>query len=166
MAHQSVDHFIVAKVNYHPHNDGPHAEKVYVWGAFRNIYPYPQYMYIMINVINVVYMLVWVNSVHIRTYVRTYVQYVGIYKWYFCIVGIYVCTVCMYIFRYTVYQELLMVIKFGNLPKIWPNALLAEFKFGGLPEWVLIALKFGANLANINVAVSSMTAKSPNLNYH
>ena len=35
---------------------------------------------------------------------------------------------------YTVYPEILAVIKFGDLLKIWPNALLAEFKFGGLPE--------------------------------
>ena len=34
----------------------------------------------------------------------------------------------------TVHPEILAVIKFGNLPKIWPNALLEEFKFDGLPE--------------------------------
>ena len=38
----------------------------------------------------------------------------------------------------TIYLEILAVIKFGNLPEIWPNALLVEFKFGSLPEQVLI----------------------------
>ena len=36
---------------------------------------------------------------------------------------------------------MLNILKFGDLPKIWPNALLAEFKFGSLPERVLITLK-------------------------
>ena len=36
--------------------------------------------------------------------------------------------------RDTVYPEILAVIKFGDLPEFWPNVLLAEFKFGGLPE--------------------------------
>ena len=34
----------------------------------------------------------------------------------------------------TIYPEILVVIKFGDLPEIWHNALLAEFKCGGLPE--------------------------------
>ena len=34
-------------------------------------------------------------------------------------------------------------IKFCNLPKIWSNTLLAEFKFGDFPERVLITLIFG-----------------------
>ena len=45
---------------------------------------------------------------------------------------------------YTIYLEILAVTKFGYLPKIWPHGLLAEFKFGGLPECVLVTLKFGA----------------------
>ena len=32
----------------------------------------------------------------------------------------------------TVYPEILVVINFGHLPEIQPNALLAKFKFGGL----------------------------------
>ena len=49
-----------------------------------------------------------------RTYVRMYVQ----------------------IYSKNIYHisENIAVIKFGDLPEIWPNALLAEFKFGGLPE--------------------------------
>ena len=46
--------------------------------------------------------------------------------------------------KHTIYPETKAVIKFGDLPEIWPNALLVEFKFGGLPEWVLITLTFGA----------------------
>ena len=34
-----------------------------------------------------------------------------------------------------------IIIKFGDFPEIWPNALLEEFKFDDLPEWVLIMLK-------------------------
>ena len=41
----------------------------------------------------------------------------------------------------TIYPEILAVIKFGDLPEIWPNVLLVEFKFGSLPERVLITLK-------------------------
>ena len=49
-------------------------------------------------------------------------------------------------------------------PKSGRNALLAEFKFGGLLRYV-IAWIWYAILTNIDMAVSSATAKSPNLNH-
>ena len=43
----------------------------------------------------------------------------------FSVEGVHVCTV---------YLEILAVIKFGNLPEIWPSTLLAELKFSVLPK--------------------------------
>ena len=45
-----------------------------------------------------------------------------------------VIAVCQHAIIYTVYPKILAVIDFGDLPEIWPNALVAEFKFGSLTE--------------------------------
>ena len=50
-------------------------------------------------------------------------------------------------------------------PKSGQSALLAEFKFGGLLRYVMAWISLYAMLTNINMAVLSMTAKSPNLNH-
>ena len=49
-------------------------------------------------------------------------------------------------------------------PKSGRNALLEEFKFGGLLRYVIAYISLYAMLTNINMAVSSTTAKLPNLN--
>ena len=46
------------------------------------------------------------------------------------------------------------------------NALLADYKFGGLLRYVIAYISWCAILANINMVVLSTTAKSPNLNHH
>ena len=46
--------------------------------------------------------------------------------------------VSMY-YKIIVFPKILAVIKFGNLPEILPNALLAEIKFDSLPESYVIA---------------------------
>ena len=66
---------------------------------------------------------------------------------------------------YHIYPKILAVIKLGNLPEIWPNALLAEFKFGSLLGYVIAQISLYAMLTNINMVVLSASAKSPNLNH-
>ena len=50
-------------------------------------------------------------------------------------------------------------------PKSGRNALLAKFKFGSLLHYVIAQISLYAILTIIKMAVSSTTAKSPNLNH-
>ena len=72
-----------------------------------------------------------------------------------------VITLLLYIWKY--WQSLNLAI----CPKSGRNALLAEFKFGGLLRYVIAWISLYAILTNIiwwfhiNMVVSSATAKSP-----
>ena len=50
-------------------------------------------------------------------------------------------------------------------PKSGRNALLAEFKFGGLLRYIIAKISLYAILTDIKMAVLFATAKSPNLNH-
>ena len=68
-------------------------------------------------------------------------------------------TILPYIRKY--WQSLNLVI----CPKSGRNALLAEFKFGSLLRCIIAQISLNAIFMNINMVVSSATAKSSNLNH-